>query len=232
MNTAKENTANQSTARGREPSEIELLLPWYAAGTLSERDAQAVQAALAADPELARRYEWVRAEFAQESAIGEELGAPSGRDAQALFAKIDALPARRRAPSVDFAARIAEFVAGLSPRALAWSAGAAAIVILLQAGVIAAIMLGQSPAQYGTASVPSNVSGKGAYVLLRFQPDATAAEVAAFLQTNKLRIVGGPKAGGIYRVRVASTTLAKGDLMRVVNMLKTDKVVGFIAATD
>jgi len=34
--------------------EIEALLPWYAAGTLSRHDADRVEQALAGDPELAR----------------------------------------------------------------------------------------------------------------------------------------------------------------------------------
>ncbi|MGB6534774.1 MAG: hypothetical protein WBF58_02300 [Xanthobacteraceae bacterium] len=226
------NTANQNAAKNREPSEVELLLPWYAAGTLNERDAQAVQAALADDPELAVRYEWVRAELAEETAIGTALGQPSGRDAQALFAKIGSLQARRGAPAVDLFARIGEFFAGLSPRTLAWSAAAAALVVLLQAGVLATFTLKESPSGYQTASLPTNVTGEGSYALIRFQPEATAAQVVSFLQTNKLTIVGGPTAGGLYRVRVAARKLAPEELTHVVNTLRTDNVIGFIAVTD
>ena len=45
-----------TAANESELNEIELLLPWHAAGTLSQRDKQRVEAALAGDPELARRY--------------------------------------------------------------------------------------------------------------------------------------------------------------------------------
>jgi hypothetical protein len=69
-------------------------------------------------------------------------------------------------------------------------------------------------------------------VLLRFQPQAAAADVANFLETNKLSIVGGPSTGGLYRVRVAPTKLAKADLMRVVNTLQDNKLIGFIAVTE
>jgi len=41
-------------------NDVEKLLPWYATGTLSGRDAQRVEQALAGDRELARRYELVR----------------------------------------------------------------------------------------------------------------------------------------------------------------------------
>ena len=46
---------------------------------------------------------------------------------------------------------------------------------------------------------------------------------------NKLSIVDGPSAAGLYRVRVAPTKLAQADLMRVVKTLQDNKVVGFIA---
>ena len=222
-----------TTVKQCEPSEIELLLPWYAAGTLDARESQQVERALANDPELAARYEWVRAELAQETHIGEAAGEPSGRDVKTLFAKIDALPAQKSRSSIDLGARIAEFLAALSPRTLAWSAMAAALAIVLQAGLLAGIVLKErSAGGYETASAPANVPGEGSYVLLRFQPQANAADVANFLETNKLSIVGGPSTGGLYRVRVASTKLAKADLTRIVNTLQDNKVVGFIAVTE
>jgi anti-sigma factor RsiW len=222
-----------TTVKQSEPSEIELLLPWYAAGTLDARESQQVEAALANDPELAARYEWVRAELAQETLVSEAAGEPSGRDVKTLFAKIDALPAQKSRPSIDLGARIAEFLAALSPRTLAWSAMAAALAIVLQAGLLAGIVLKErSAGGYETASVPANAAGEGSYVLLRFQPQASAADVANFLETNKLSVVGGPSAGGLYRVRVAPTKLAKADLVRIVSTLQDNKVVGFIAVTE
>jgi anti-sigma factor RsiW len=222
-----------TAAKQSEPSEIELLLPWYAAGTLDARESQQVERALANDPELAARYEWVRAELEQETHVSEAAGEPSSRDLKTLFAKIDALPAQKSRSSIDLGARIAEFLASLSPRTLAWSATAAALAIVLQAGILAGIVLKERNAGgYETASVPANVSGEGSYVLLRFQPQASAADVANFLETNKLSIVGGPSAGGLYRVRVAPTKLAKADLTRIVSTLQDNKVVGFIAVTE
>jgi anti-sigma-K factor RskA len=228
MNTTK------STAKEREPSEIEMLLPWYAAGTLDAAEARQVEAALAADPELAQRYEWVRTEFAQETSINAAAGEPSADDVKTLFAKIDALPApaRRPAASSGLAQRVAEFLASLSPRTLAWSAMAASLAIVLQAGLIAGIAYKESTGGYQTASVPANTAGDGAYVLMRFQPQASAGDIAAFMETNKLSIVGGPFGGALYRVRVAPTKLSKDDLARIVMTLQSDKVVGFIAATD
>ena len=57
-----------------ERQEIEELLPWHAAGTLSRRDAQRVEEALARDPELARRYALVREELGETISLNETLG--------------------------------------------------------------------------------------------------------------------------------------------------------------
>src|SRR5260370_23161934 len=77
-----------------EREEIEALLPWYAAGTLSRRDANRVERALAGDRELARQYDLVREELVETFHLNETLGAPSARVMERLFAAIDAEEAR------------------------------------------------------------------------------------------------------------------------------------------
>ena len=221
-------TANES-GRG----DIEDLLPWHAAGTLSPRDTQRVETALAADPELARRYELVREELAQTIHLNESLGAPSARAVEALFAKIDAEPARAPAISGNLGARIRDFFAALSPRTVAWSAAAAALAIVLQAGVIGVVLVNENNERgYETASAPSTISGDGTYALIRFQPRVSAADITRFLDTNKFSIAAGPLAGGLFRVRIAPTRLAKTDRDRLITTVQTDQVVSFIAATQ
>ena len=221
-------TANES-GRG----DIEDLLPWHAAGTLSPRDMQRVETALADDPELARRYQLVREELAQTIHLNETLGAPSPRAAETLFAKIDAEPARAPAISVNLGVRIRDFFAALSPRTLAWSAAAAALAIVLQAGVIAGVLLNENNGRgYATVSAPSAISGEGTYALVRFQPQASATDITGFLEANKLSIADGPSAGGLFRVRIAPAKLTKVDRDRLIATLQTDKAVSFIAATQ
>ena len=215
-----------------ERQEIEELLPWYAAGTLSRRDAQRVEDALANDPELARRYALVREEFGETIHLNETLGAPPARALEKLFAKIDAEPERRQAVSLNLGSRIGEFFASLSSRTLAWSASAAAIAILLQAGLLADIMLKETKTGYETASAPTTDPGVGAFTLIRFAPQASSDDITKFLEVNKLSIAAGPMAGGLYKVRVAVTGIPKGELANIVKKLQQDKVVGFIAATE
>jgi hypothetical protein len=225
-----------NAANEYEANEVELLLPWHAAGTLSHRDTQRVEAALASDPELARRYELVREELGQTIELNESLGAPSARAMDALFAKIAAEPARAPALSTNLGARLREFFANLSPRTVAWSASAAALALVLQAGVIAGIMLKENgsagTAQYQTASVPSSTTGEGSYALIRFQPQASAADIDRFLENNGLSLTGGPTGGGLYRLQVSATKLPHANLAGIVKELQKDKVVGFIAVTE
>ena len=220
------NTVNKET-----PNDIEELLPWHAAGTLSRRDTQRVEDALARDPELARRYALVRDELGETIILNETLGAPSAHAMENLFAKIDAEPARKS--RLLLGARIAEFFASLSPRTLAWSASVAALAILLQAGLIASVVIKEKSAGgYQTASAPTTDPGVGAFTLIRFAPQATQDDVTKFLEANKLSIAAGPMAGGLYKVRVAVTGVPKAELATIVTKLQGDKVVGFIATTE
>ena len=85
------------TMINKEPErhEIEELLPWHAAGTLSRRDADRVE-----HRELARRYKLVRQELEETIHLNETLGVPSARAVEKLFAAIEAeeagAPRRRR----------------------------------------------------------------------------------------------------------------------------------------
>src|SRR5882762_3040904 len=100
------------------PEDVELLLPWHAAGTLSRRDAARVEQALANDNELAARYDMVREELGEAIRLNETLGAPSARAMQNLFAKIDAEPARKPR-AFNIGAWLTDFVTGFQPRTLA-----------------------------------------------------------------------------------------------------------------
>src|SRR5919197_1769751 len=95
-----------------ERHEIEALLPWYAAGTLSRRDADRVEQALANDRELTRQYDLVREELLETIHLNETLGAPSTCAIERLFAAIDAEEARapRHRRWFDLGSRISEFL--------------------------------------------------------------------------------------------------------------------------
>ena len=209
--------------------DVELLLPWHAAGTLSRRDAARVEQALANDAELARRYDMVREELGESIRLNETLGAPSARAMQQLFAKIDAEPARRPKLSFSLTVWLTDFVTGLSPRTLAYGASAAALAIVLQAGILAGVFVRESAVGPQLASYTQKENmGEGAFVLIRFSPQASVADISKFLEGNKATIVGGPAAGsGLFRLRVSEKPLSQSELGAVVKNMAKNPVVGF-----
>jgi hypothetical protein len=227
------------------PGDLEELLPWHAAGTLDSDEAAEVERALATDPELARRFALVREELTETILLNESLGAPSARAMETLFRAIDQdrkVVRRVAAPSVG--ARVAQF---FSPRMLAWSASAAAVIVLLQAGVITRLVMeeGAAPVQaaasatdmptFETASAPIVTRGLevDSYALVRFAPQASIADINKFLDDHDAAIVDGPKAGGVYRVRVAHGSLSRQQLARTVKELEADKsIVSFAAPSE
>lgn len=215
-------------------SAIEDLLPWHAAGTLSPREAAEVETALAADPELARRYDLVREEMAATIHLNETLGAPSPRAMSRLFAAIEAEGAPTPVRSRNLGGRVAAFFAGLTPRQLAYASAAAALVIALQAGAIGLIL--SSPGNPNTFHVASSGGGPttaGTFAIVRFAPGATAAGITAFLAAHQASIVGGPTSGGLYRVQIATTRLSADERQRLVSQLSAETaVIGFIAPAD
>jgi anti-sigma factor RsiW len=208
------------------PEDVELLLPWHAAGTLSRRDAARVEQALANDNELAARYELVREELGEAIRLNENLGAPSARAMEALFAKIDAEPVRTPKASFNLTQWMTNFVAGFQPRTLAYGASAAALAIVLQAGILAGVFVKEGSVGPQLASHTMEAATDGAYVRVSFKPDATAAAINAFLNDNKATIVEGPQAG-FFRLRISDKPMSKEELGAMVKKLAANPVVSF-----
>src|SRR5262245_6543953 len=226
-----------SRDKAPEREDIESLLPWHAVGTLSRRDSERVEQALAHDAELARRFELVRDEMVETIHLNETLGAPSARAAQRLFAAIESeQQAPKRATSFDLGGWLAGLVESFSPRTLAWAGTAAAVAIVIQAGLLAGVFLKERQGSYQTASYePATTasSAQGSFALVRFNPAASAADLTRFFDEHKASLVEGPRAGGIYRIRLSPNTLGKDEMAKLIARLAEDKdVVAFIAPSQ
>jgi anti-sigma factor RsiW len=229
--------ATSKKIREQEPGEIEMLLPWHAAGTLNARDSRRVEEALAGDPALARQYAVIREEYAETIDLNESLGAPSARAMQKLFAAIDAEPERKPQAVLNVVARFTGLFARLSPRTLAWSASLGALALLLQAGIIGAVLMSNRPASFQTASLSSNEPitrelGVAAppRALVRFAPDARVADITALLDKYQASIVDGAK-GGLFRLQFANRAMTKDDFSALISRLQNEKIVSLAVAT-
>ena len=226
----------------QEPGEIEMLLPFHAAGTLSTRDARRVEEALASDPALARQYAVIREEYAETISLNESLGAPSARAMQKLFAAIDAEPERKPQASVRLSALVSEFFARLSPRTLAWSASVGAVALLLQAGVIGAVLMKNQTASFETASLSLNEPSSGPITrdlgasaaptraLVRFAPEARVSDITALLDNYQASIVDGAK-GGMFRLQFGNKAMSKDEAAGLLARLGREKIVSLAVAT-
>jgi hypothetical protein len=228
------------------PGEIEALLPWHAAGTLHPRDARRVEDALSRDPELARQYAAIQEEYAATIDLNESLGAPSSRPMYKLFGAIDAEPARTAQPALNLSARVNGFFASLSPRTLAWSTSLGALALLLQAGLIGAMLARPEISTFQTASYQdapqalaapqseqatpaapitrSLVPQSAPRALVRFAPDARAAEIATLLDSYQAAVVDSAK-GGIFRLQFGDRPLSNQDVASLMRRLKSEPIV-------
>jgi anti-sigma factor RsiW len=219
----------------QEPSEIEMLLPWHAAGTLNARDVKRVEEALARDSELAKQYAVIREEYTETIGLNESLGAPSARAMAKLFAAIDAEPERAPSMSRNISARISGFFASLSPRTLAWSASLGALALLLQTGVIGAVLVkSQQQASFQTASLSMNepitrsLGPEAPRALVRFAPDARVADITALLDTYQASIIDAR--GGMFRLQFGTRGMSKDEIAALMNRLKSEKIVNLAVA--
>jgi len=183
----------------------------------------------------------IREEYAETIHLNESLGAPSARAMTKLFAAIDAEPVRKPSLSVNVSAQVSEFFARLSPRTLAWSASLGAVALLLQAGVIGAVLVKNQTASFQTASLSTNepsgpitrdlgVSAAPPRALVRFAPEARIADITALLDNYRASIVDGAK-GGMFRLQFGSKPLGKDEVASLMSRLQGEKIVSLAVAT-
>ncbi len=208
----------------REPGDIEALLPWYAAGTLRRRDRQRVEEVLRDDAELSRQIDLVREELAETIHLNETLGAPPPQVMDRLMAAIDAETLAARRPVQGAAATwLTGFFANLSPRTMAVAASFAVLAIALQSFMIVDVFT--KPQASGETAGVSIEHHHGTFAMVRFARQASAAEITNFLQNYQATLVDGPTPGGLYRVRIAMTSLAKEELGRVISRMRQERIV-------
>jgi hypothetical protein len=157
-----------------------------------------------------------------------------------LFAAIDAEPERTPSMSRNISARISGFFASLSPRTLAWSASLGALALLLQAGVIGAVLVkNQQPASFQTASISMDernaqepitrsLGPEAPRALVRFAPDARVADITALLDTYQAAIIEAR--GGMFRLQFGTRGMSKDEIAALMNRLKSEKIVNLAVA--
>lgn len=187
--------------------EIEMLLPWYANGTLGERERAQVEAALAADPYLMQSLEVLLADGDAVRSVAEATEPSPAMEARFL-AQLAREPVTGGASpasnlSSSLAARAGRWLAALigaaTPPRLAYAAAALALVFVVQAGVIAALVTDRGGFRLASEEKPGV---DGPRLLVQFVDTAPAGALAQELADLGARIVDGP-AGGLFTLAFA-----------------------------
>ncbi|CAM5211317.1 hypothetical protein ARD30_24610 [Bosea thiooxidans] len=226
---------SDSIASDPKRRELEELLPFYANGRIADADKRRVEAALAADAELAARLDLIRDDMAETVLLNESLGAPSHRALEKLMAEIEtaAGPAPLLARATDgmgrgFLGWLGSLLAGQPPRRLAYAGVAAAALIAFQGVAITSLALREGGG-YQTASAPGARASER-YVLLSFAPDAKAGDIASFFKRFDASVVDGPRANGFFKVRVGDASLSAAQVDAIAARMKSETaIVSFVA---
>jgi anti-sigma-K factor RskA len=215
---------------GSSPADIEALLPWYVAGTLNRRDAARVEAALVRDKEVAAHYEMVREELVETIHLNESVGVPTARAGDRLITAL-AAGASKVATKGSMLARwhqLGDWLSRLSPRALAWSATTAALALVLQGAFLAEL----GGVRYAGQSIEEAASARDVRAYVTFAPQARSGDITKFLHAHQAQVVDGPRAGGIYTIRVSAATLSETEVAGVVQDIRqANDTVRFIGLT-
>jgi hypothetical protein len=207
-----------------EADEFAALLPWYVSGKISAADKARVDPYLAALPEADKQLVLAREEADEVFAANQSIIPP--RDAlDTLRASLAKSPsARLHAVEASLLDRLGVFLASLSPRKLALAGVAAALAVALQTATIGALV----------RTVPGQKDEMtGTFALVAFQPAAPAGTLSAFLADSGYTILEGPKAGGMYRLRISPAILTDAERDALIEKLKarTD-LISFASAAS
>jgi len=221
---------------GAAPDDVELLLPWYASGEISDADRVKVERYLSDNPEAEFHLALMREEMDGAITLNETLGAPSAGSLDRLMGDIRAARAERR-PAIRFDGlleRLSQWLSIEPPRLVQFAAIGAAIVIVVQGLVIGSMVTGPSGTQYEAASGESvTVQPGGPRLLVGFTEQATAKDIVGVLAEIGGTIVSGPVAGGLFEVGLDNKKATDEEIDALVETLKAKSaIIQFAAASD
>jgi anti-sigma factor RsiW len=203
-----------------EREEIEMLLPWYVMGRLDRADAARVETCLARDPDLARQFRLIREEFDESVEGNEAIADRPASNADRLLAEV----ARRRAPSAPTGRglwdRLKDLFAMPPGGALRLAGAAAALLIVVQAGVIGTMLVRQS-GSYAPASGGTATATRGTVALVGFVGGATTSAVVDLLAAQGMAILDGPNPSGFFTVQIGPDTMSEAERNAKIEVLKS-----------
>lgn len=191
----------------QERENLSELLPWYANGTLSDSEMNAVEKALDSDPTLRLELDLILEDMTATAELAEEASVPVHME-QRFQAQLHQLFDKREMyQSTNLVEKerwsISSFLSNLFPtQSFAYAAGALMLVVAVQAGFIVSLTQdSRAPTKFQTATGGESAASNGVNYLIQFSPNAEINEVSAFLSQKQGIIVEGPTPDGFYKVK-------------------------------
>lgn len=212
-----------------EREEIEMLLPWYATGKLEPDDTARVDAYLKAHPDMRERLDLAHREHNETMFLNrsEDIGpATTAKQFMAVLAENRPDPKPER---TSWFKRLFEMPAS---GAMRWAAASAVLVIVVQSAAIVMLAGSRTEGTYLEATGGAQTSAAGTFVLVRFTDGATAGDLTGFLDGLQMQIVEGPKAGGLFKLKIGPEGMSDEDRARRISELsdRSDLVI-FVTPT-
>ena len=117
------------------------------------------------------------------------------------------------------------------------AASLGALVLVLQAGVIATVLIANPPGSFRTASLSMNepitrdlAAAAPRHAQVRFSQDARVGDITALLDKYQASIVDGAK-GGLFRLQFANTSMSKDEFSNLMSRLQGEKIISLAVPT-
>ena len=191
--------------------EIEALLPFYFNGTLEGEELVRVEAWIASHDDAQSALLALEAEYGASVLANDAIDLPAG--AMNRFA---ALLEAESAPSPTTVA--SSWLVGLwqklteIPAGVAWGVTAAALALVVVQAVGPSGTFGTgggSGDETFTEAGVSKADDQGLTALVIFAPGSDITDISGLLREQNMRLVDGPKAGGIYQIGIPALTTAE-----------------------
>lgn len=216
--------------------EIEMLLPLYATGKLSEDEWKMVEAYLEEHPDMTMQLALIDAERDANISAHENLGTLSPKVLTRIHARLDALEGEAAQTKPSFVATIQHFLTQLIDiqTGVGKFAAAAAVFLIIIQGIIIGSLTLQPAGRFETASGEKTIQTvQGTALLIAFQDNANIGDIISLVTEFDATIISGPTEEGFLTLKISDKILPAEQVEKIIEKLESkDTLVQFVTLAE